>query len=392
MEKNNIAAQPKKRKYLNEIVFLRSIACLCIAVVHSLHRAHSSSTFTNSLLDTIVDSGYVLLTFGTPTFIFISMLLISYSYPTGLPKNFLSKRFKLILFPFIFMAIFYGADMNIFHQLLTGNMTEVFSMATWSTVSSNVIGNLMGGYHGYFILIIFQFYILAYFLHRFLSKSNPVVIILVSLIINLAYLAIFNFTEPPSDNEKVINFWKSGHWIPFIGWIFYFSLAFYCGLYYQHFVTILEKNKKIVISSTIVFALLTVWLTIIEWIPLSSKSVTMVFFTTGMIGILYLIATKIKTMPKILIDINNYSFSIYLLNTFYINITYTVLILLGIDFSIFNVFIYLTCSIMASMLTAYLLNLSPYGKYLVGRVNIIKTETKQLPCEISVPTSTTDFS
>src|SRR5690625_7952470 len=131
--------------------------------------------FTNSHYDSLVDSIYVLFTFGTPTFIFISMLLISYSYPNGLPKGFLWRRFQLILLPFIFMAIFYSADMNIFNQLLAGNMTEVFSSATWSTILSNVIGNLMGGYHGYFILIIFQFYILAYFLYKFLSKSNLLV-------------------------------------------------------------------------------------------------------------------------------------------------------------------------------------------------------------------------
>jgi len=108
----------------------------------------------------------------------------------------------------------------------------------------------------------------------------------------------------------------------------------------------------------------------------------MLFFTAGMIGTLYLLATKIKIMPKILIDINNFSFSIYLLNTFYINITYTVLRLLKLDFSIFNVLIYFIVSIMASMLTAYLLNLSPYGKYFVGRVNVVKTETKQVPHEL----------
>src|SRR5690625_6988412 len=118
MERINMEIQSKKRRYLNEIVFLRSIACLCIAVVHSLHMAHTSTTFTISLYDTIVDSAYVLFTFGTPTFIFISMLLISYSYPTGLPKNFLSRMFIFILFPFIFMAFFYEADMNILHQLL----------------------------------------------------------------------------------------------------------------------------------------------------------------------------------------------------------------------------------------------------------------------------------
>src|SRR5690625_7466531 len=74
----------------------------------------------------------------------------------------------------------------------------------------------------------------------------------------------------------------------------------------------------------------------------------MLFFTTAMIGVLYLISLKIKRIPKILVLINNYSFSIYLLNTFYINITYTVLILLKVDYGIFNVFIYFVVSTTAS--------------------------------------------
>lgn len=339
--------------------------------------------FSNSHYDTLVDSIYVLFTFGTPTFIFISMLLISYSYPNGLPKGFLWRRFQLILLPFIFMAIFYSADMNIFNQLLAGNMTEVFSSDTWSTILSNVIGNLMGGYHGYFILIIFQFYILAYFLYKFLSKSNPVLIILSSLVINVIYLAIFNFTEPPTDSEAILYFWQTGHWIPFVGWIFYFSLAFYCGLYYKQFLKVLKNNSSLVVFSAIFFGGATVLLTIYEVLPLSSKTVTMLFFTTAMIGVLYLISLKIKRIPKILVLINNYSFSIYLLNTFYINITYTVLILLKVDYGIFNVFVYFVVSTTASILTAHLINKIPFGKYLVGRVNVVKSIEKPVPVEVN---------
>lgn len=381
MEEKNTPIQSKKRRYLNEIVFLRSIACLCIAVVHSLGIAQGKTTFVNSTSDIIVDSIYVLFTFGTPTFIFISMLLISYSYPNGLPKGFLKRRFMLIMLPFICMAVFYSADMNIFNQLLAGNITEVFSAATWSTISSNVIGNLKGGYHGYFILIIFQFYILAYLFHKFLSRRNPVVVILISLAINLVYLSVFNFMEPPTESVAMLHFWESGHWIPFVGWIFYFSLAFYCGLYYYEFVKILKKNKSTIVSITIVSGLLTVLLTILDLIPLSSKSVTMLFFTTGMIGVLYLIALKIKRIPNILVMVNNYSFSIYLLNTFYINITYTILLYLKVDFGIFNVFIFIAASTMASMMTAHLLNKLAFGKYLVGRVNVVKSITKPLVVE-----------
>lgn len=55
MEKKNTPIQSKKRKYLNEIVFLRSIACLCIAVVHSLGIAQGKTTFVNSTSDIIVE-------------------------------------------------------------------------------------------------------------------------------------------------------------------------------------------------------------------------------------------------------------------------------------------------------------------------------------------------
>lgn len=381
MEKVNTSIKLKKRRYLSEIVFLRSIACLCIAVVHSLGIAHNKASFTNSISNTLVDSIYVLFTFGTPTFIFISMLLISYSYPNGLPRDFLLRRFTLIMLPFIFMAIFYGADMNIFNQLIVGNITEVFSTSTLSNISSNVLENLIGGYHGYFILIIFQFYILTYLFHKFFFKSNPVIVISLSLFLNLAYLSIFNFTESPTDSTLMLRFWKSGHWIPFVGWIFYFSLAFYCGLYYHKFIKIIKKYKNTIVIITVASGLLTVLLTALAVIPLSSKTVTMLFFTTGMIGVIYLYAIKKERVPRILLIINSYSFSIYLLNTFYINITYSILLYLKVDFGIFNVFLFFIMSTTASIWTAYLLNKFAFGKYLVGRVNVSKTVDKPLTVE-----------
>ena len=63
-----------KKIYLNEIFMLRAVACLSIVLVHSLAVAQSGISNISDYLDIVVNSVRVLLTFGTPTFVFISML------------------------------------------------------------------------------------------------------------------------------------------------------------------------------------------------------------------------------------------------------------------------------------------------------------------------------
>lgn len=353
-----------KKIYLNEIFMLRAVACLSIVLVHSLTVAQSGISNISDYLDIVVNSVRVLLTFGTPTFVFISMLLISYSYPNGLPTTFLGRRAKLILLPYLSMAVFYA----LFHGLA--------SALPIKEILINASLYILGAYHGYFVLIIFQFYLLCYFFNNYLSKKNPFTVILISLIINLIYLAIFNFSSSPIDNSLVNYFWVRWHWIPFIGWVFYFTVAYYCGKNYSKSLFLLNKNKNLILASTVSIGALTVILANLKIIPLSSKSIMMIFFATSMIATLYYIATKVKDTPYLFRKISEYSFSIYLLHMFFISVVSKALKVLGIDLGILNVVFLFIGSIIGSMLMTYIINRFKFGKYLVGRINSVGVKAK----------------
>lgn len=336
---------------------MRAVACLSVVLLHSIEVTQFNVSAINEDVNIIITIIRILLTFGTPTFIFISILLISYSYPSGLPSDFLRRRFKLIMLPYLSMAVFYAA------------FTSVIGSLSIKDTIVEVVFHILGNYHGYFVLIIFQFYLLSYFFHNYLSRKNPFFIIILSLIINLLYLAIFNFSKPPVDSELINYIWLKGHWIPFVGWLFYFTLAYYIGRNYALFLALLDKYKKLILSATIFFAIITAILSYLELIPVSSKSYIMVFFTTSMIGTLYNILTKIESIPYLIMQISRYSFPIYLLHIFFLLIINKVLGLIGIEWTFFKIIFLFVGSIVASISATYLLNKLKVGKYLVGGIN-----------------------
>ncbi len=81
-----------KKEKLIEIYFLRSISCLAIVLTHSIG---FSTKFYTDLLNSshvigrnILDSLNLLLKFGTPMFVFISiLLLIPRRNPKGIPPQ-----------------------------------------------------------------------------------------------------------------------------------------------------------------------------------------------------------------------------------------------------------------------------------------------------------------
>lgn len=353
-----------KKQYINEVFILRAVACLSIVLLHSIGRSQLYLTNFNDYSVFIISSVRTLLTFGTPTFIFISILLISYSYPSGVQSNFLRRRGQLILLPYISMAVFYA----VFYGF--------FSSSTIKQVLTNVLINISGGYHGYFVLIIFQFYLLYVFFNDYLSRQRPLKIMLLSLVVNLLYLAVFNFTNSPVDNIFINYFWERGHWIPFIGWIFYFTVAYYCGRNYSAFLLLVNSNIKIILASLVVTGSITIALVNLEIMPLSSKSITMVFFTTSAIGVIYFLANKTTHVPYLLMLISRYSFSIYLLHMVFFDFIIKILKLLEIHWGGFYIAFLFIGSITGSVITAYLINKVKLGKYIVGSVSNVGIVTK----------------
>ncbi|EEL84397.1 intercellular adhesion protein C [Bacillus cereus AH1272] len=99
-------------KTINEIFFLRGIACLSIVFIHAISSAVNNYNMRSNVelqsMGNYLFAIQLLLMYGTPMFIFISEFIISFSYKDRLPQNFFKKRIQFILVPYICMGIFYA--------------------------------------------------------------------------------------------------------------------------------------------------------------------------------------------------------------------------------------------------------------------------------------------
>ncbi|MCC5911025.1 MAG: acyltransferase family protein [Clostridiaceae bacterium] len=354
------------KRTIKEVYLLRSIACLCVVLLHSITRVvEIYDTQLTGYQETSLMTLRLFLTFGTPVFIFLSEFLLSYAYAEEIPKNFMKKRVRLILIPYISMSLIYAV-------LMTHEANDFAQGMVMRTFGLYAIRNLLFGFyrHGYFIIVIFQFYFLHLFLHKYLSRVSPRKIINLSLVVNLLYLGFFNFVDPTAIpyGEYI---WHGLSWGSFPAWIFYFSLGYYSGKNYDYFIKMLEQHKQKllilpVVTGAIVYRLYTSGVLVIN----SSKRIDMVLFATSMMLLIYYIAIKLKVMPNIFILINRFSFGIYLLhmlflyigvqliqNTSYLNIhPITMLLILFLG------------STVASIVTTFIISKLNIGVYIVGHV------------------------
>ena len=345
-------------KIIHEVFVLRSIACLSIVMLHAVHRIYGNESLWMQLLT-------ILLTFGTPAFVFISELVIAKSYPDHTPLRFWKKRLQYILLPYLGFGLFYAFSKAMEGWLFNGaSFLQAFATFSWRHL-------LIGDYHGYFIIIIFQFYLLHMFFQKFLIRFSAKRVLGFSFLINMMYLSFFHFTSAPA--SPVLQYiWSQGYWLPFLGWLFYFSVAFYCGRHYDAFIQGLMKRKTQVFVLTAISACIPLSLIATDLLTVhSSKRIDMVLFTTLMVFSLYIMAHQMKQIPKILVKISQYSFAIYLLHPFYMGMMIIVVSFVPLlQQSILGAAFMFFVSILLSMLTAFVLNKIPYGAYFIGKIGI----------------------
>ncbi|GAB1793281.1 acyltransferase family protein [Priestia megaterium] len=364
---------------VNELFFIRAIACIGVVLIHAVSvtfgdfgiRENPNYPMVNAILFVL----QILLMFGTPMFIFISEFVLAHRYKGKSPKGFMVKRIKYILIPYISMGIFYSifrADeqgVTSFDELLLSIVKTIF----------------LGGYHGYFILIIFQFYILHFVFTRYIEgKFNPKYVIISSILINVLYLGFFNFLTPMDvfgESNKFIDlFWNQLSVLPFLGWVAYFTIAYYCGQNFEAFKTSLKRYNKLVLISPFITGLGVLIMCYAGWLtPIQSKRVDMIFYTISVAFFLFYIAMKLKRIPKILVKVSQYSFGIYLLHPFFQIISSKVTFNeYSASSLVINIIFYLAIGILAPVICTILLNKTKIGTFIIGKVGISnKTSKKQ---------------
>ncbi|QAS53434.1 acyltransferase family protein [Halobacillus litoralis] len=351
-----------KRTMIDEIFFIRFIACLTVVFIHSITVTQHHYT----LPDFTVESFYMFkmtLMFATPVFVMISEFLLSYSYEDRLPKSFWKKRIMYILIPYIIVAFIYSA-----YPLI------IDARFNWGVFFDTFIAKtLLGKWHGYFVLIIFQFYALHFLLKRVFDRFHPALMIGLSLAINLFYLAMFNFQwfQQIPWIAVMLDYYK----LPFLGWIFYFTIAYYAGKNIDTFLNLLKKYKYVIIGGVLLTGLVPLLMRYNKiYSIVSSKRFDIVLYTLCIFCLLYLIAQKIKKNPAFVMWISSSSYSIYLLHPlfqynvkdllqnapFYTNLGVHILLLFGIGTG-------------GPLLVSYLLNKVPFGAFIVGKFKVPKS-------------------
>lgn len=326
------------------LYWLRAIAALSVVLIHSI-----TITLLRFDITVVHYSHYIQLSlmFATPVFVIISEFLSANHYNDKLPKDFLSKRFKVLLPAYISIGF-------VFAILFSDSLTEFLHNAFRHIILADSIA--------YFIIIILQFNILHYFLSGYLKNIKPYKYLLVTFIINIGYLAFFKVIPNPFLSWDY--FWIKGYFMLFPAWIFYFAFGYYLGTNYKKLKDSFNRLKWVYLTAIILFAIPIIGFKYFGIMStVSSKRIDMLLYTASIVLFILAVFHNVKHIPKPIEVINKYSFNIYLIHTIPMNL---ITFKLSNNFWM-NVLLLFLIGIVSSILISEILNRSKYGYLIVGK-------------------------
>ena len=351
------------RPPVRELVVLRGMACLGVVLIHALSttlvRAQPQSRFANAL--SVLQ---MLLMFCTPVFVFLSAAVVGYAYDAP-PPGFLRRRVRYVLVPFVVMGAIYGA-------VTTLTYLHVYdtSAAAASALLQFTIRNLAGGNHLWFIIPIFQFYILYTVCGRWLTDAPPRVVLPSALLLNAAYLALFNLARVDDAGQAALGTVGSRHvWsLLFPGWLFYFAYGHWLGRsWYKHGVGRLPRLAwHGVVAALAAGTMLYLHFGGVLAVR-SSQRVDVLLYTAAMMPLLLWVAGRVRWGTGVLVTISRFSFGIYILHPFFIDVARRVLRTVPAVELRLNPLLLWVFATGGALATAWLLSRVPAGSLLVGR-------------------------
>lgn len=337
---------------IKEWNLLRAIACLSIVFLHSTSQIGLATGFPKTeyyqLLRTI-------LCYATPTFVVLSEVILANRYPDKLPEKFWTKRLKWIFAPYI--------SFSIIDALVSYKMNPNFDLG--EKILKNIF---LGEFEGYFVLIIFQFYVLHYFVTKYKVTMNWLIPVSI-----LAMIFHFKVLEGNiafvKENISILK-------IPFTAWFAYFTLAYVIGKNYKRFSATFLKYKwftllGVVFSLIIVFVLFKAGYT-----SVGSRRIDLLPLTIGLSVAVFAWGQIIPNF-KLINIISNYSFGIYLIH-WQVQRYWGVYIADLFSNTFTRVIGLFFISLVISMLFIFLISKLPFGSYVVGNVNRKLPKAKSL--------------
>ncbi|MEX6218795.1 acyltransferase family protein [Mammaliicoccus sciuri] len=339
-----------------KLTYARAIFCLIIVGVHILSR-YLNDVELQDHNRMIVVTFQILILFGTPCFIILSESLISMVYKDKLPKNFLVKRFKYIMIPYFSIGTFY-----VYSKYKLGSNEESF----WQLFKENL---LIGDWDGWFVMAIFQFYILHLIFHKILSKANPIIMIVISFVISLTHSYLMY------NNDAYSNWWNDFyplfHRTNILYWLFYFVFGYYLGKYYNEVLSFMEKKLKWLVVSIVILALSIIYSIYQNDVTFVQSNRYDIILYSSLVFIFVLVISKklSKFNISILFFIGEISFFIYLTHKImlYYMAKYTFHFI--DQFFMYNITTYIF-ALSLSVGLAVVLSFLPFSRFIIGRNSI----------------------
>lgn len=343
-------------KNLNEINIIRAIMCLAIVLTHSI-----SNYLRNVEVDQAAYDQYILwirfaLLCSTPIFILLSETLISKNYPNGLQKGFFWKRIKFILIPYLLVGLVVsyksaGGDLAVFIDVIQKKV-------------------LYGQWYGFFVIVIFQFYILHWLIGKYLARVNPIGPILISFVISFAH--VYCYVHMEAYQNFILNEYPLWYKTHIFTWLFYFIVAFYIGQYYEQLVTFLINKIWVPILMTIAsYGVIVFNYKVMDYGRISSERYDMFLFSVSVFFLLVALIRKFSFDNHTLVMISNFSFFIYL--THMIFLPYFVKLSMTFGDHFFSYVISMAFLTVASCIgVAFLLYQSKLTRHFTGKIKYLE--------------------
>ncbi|ANU22584.1 acyltransferase family protein [Planococcus donghaensis] len=343
-------------KNLNEINIIRAIMCLAIVVTHSI-----SNYLRNIEVDQVAYDQYIVwirfaLLCSTPIFILLSETLLSKNYPNGLKKGFFAKRIQFILIPYLLIGLIvsYRGSARDFSSFLDVALQKV----------------VFGQWYGFFVIVIFQFYILHWLIGKYLARVNPIGPILVSFAISFAHVYCFVHVAT-YENFILTNYplWYKTH---IFMWLFYFIVAFYIGQYYEQLITFLTTKIWIPILTTMTsFGIIMYNYIELDYTRISSERYDMLLYSVSVFFLLVTLIRKFNFNNQTLVMISNFSFFIYL--THMIFLPYFVKLSMTFGENFFTYVITMTFLTISSCIgVAFLFYQNGFTRHFTGKIKYLE--------------------
>lgn len=333
----------ERKVIVPELIVIRALACLSVVMLHSI-------TLVSGGASRRLYIAQLFLLFATPTFAYMSPFLIGFSKKKRSFGETIRSRVKYLILPFLFFAVFYAA----------------WQSYQWGIpFLDRVWYNVKGGYHGYFVLVVMQFYLFHPLFRGILERVPAGVAVPVAGLVNIGYLAVLNL-------RLVTLPYLGFNWYHFFpAWAFYYVLGYYSGRDRDQFQTALRRNWPFAAALLVGAGIMLLRNTLSGFMPdLTSQRFDVLLYAAGIILLAFPLAGQIRRVPAVLNHINRASFGIYLLHWFFLEFFRRWVLQIPSLPRVAAVLILFVLATLASTLVTYALNRWKWGAFVVGRLGV----------------------